>query len=148
MKKINNKAFSLVELIIVVAILAVLVGVLAPQYMKYVTKTQKTRDCSTINTILDACEVVALDPDTTWISGTAGKVTIVISDSGATYSGSAASQLTEYVSGNNASLVADDWGPFTITAIRADNGRVTFDIDDADKTALGKYSSVLSERLE
>ena len=35
-KKINNKGFSLVELIIVIAIMAVLVGVLAPQFMKYV----------------------------------------------------------------------------------------------------------------
>ena len=32
-KKMNNKGFSLVELIIVIAIMAVLIAVLAPQYM-------------------------------------------------------------------------------------------------------------------
>ena len=35
-KEMNNKGFSLVELIIVVAIMAVLIGVLAPTYLKYV----------------------------------------------------------------------------------------------------------------
>ena len=35
-KKMNNKGFSLVELIIVIAIMVILVAVLAPQYLKYV----------------------------------------------------------------------------------------------------------------
>ena len=34
-KSLTNKGFSLVELIIVIAIMAVLVGVLAPQFIKY-----------------------------------------------------------------------------------------------------------------
>ena len=40
MKK-NNKGFSLVELIVVVAIMAVLVGVLAPAYLAYVEKARR-----------------------------------------------------------------------------------------------------------
>ena len=44
MKKTNNKGFSLVELIIVIAIMAILVGVLAPQYMKYVEKSRISAD--------------------------------------------------------------------------------------------------------
>lgn len=43
-KKLNNKGFSLVELIIVIAIMAVLVGVLAPQYMKYVEQSRRGKD--------------------------------------------------------------------------------------------------------
>ena len=41
MMKKNNKGFSLVELIVVVAIMAVLVGVLAPAYLGYVEKARR-----------------------------------------------------------------------------------------------------------
>ena len=37
----NNKGFSLIELIVVVAIMAVLVGVLAPAYLRYVEKARR-----------------------------------------------------------------------------------------------------------
>ena len=37
----KNKGFSLVELIVVVAIMAVLVGVLAPAYLRYVEKARR-----------------------------------------------------------------------------------------------------------
>ncbi|RDU21850.1 type II secretion system protein [Anaerosacchariphilus polymeriproducens] len=40
----NNKGFSLVELIIVIAIMAVLVGVLAPQFIKYVNNSKVSTD--------------------------------------------------------------------------------------------------------
>ena len=43
--KENNKGFSLVELIIVIAIMAVLVGVLAPQFIKYVESSKQSTDC-------------------------------------------------------------------------------------------------------
>ena len=53
MKK-NNKGFSLVELIIVIAIMAVLVGVLAPQFIKYVEQSRRSRDISTAQEIREA----------------------------------------------------------------------------------------------
>ena len=43
MKK-NNKGFSLVELIIVIAIMAVLVGIFAASYMKYLEKGREAVD--------------------------------------------------------------------------------------------------------
>jgi len=53
MKK-DNKGFSLVELIIVIAIMAVLVGVLAPQFIKYVEQSRRSRDISTAQEIRES----------------------------------------------------------------------------------------------
>lgn len=61
--KKNNKGFSLVELIIVVAIMAVLIGVLAPQYIKYVEKSRATRDDDQADSLLTAVHVIVADED-------------------------------------------------------------------------------------
>ena len=58
--KLNNKGFSLVELIIVIAIMAVLVGVLAPQFTKYVGQSKTSADKSNIELLrTTACAVLA-----------------------------------------------------------------------------------------
>jgi len=44
MKKMNNKGFSLIELIIVIAIMAVLVAIIAPNLTKYLGKSKKNTD--------------------------------------------------------------------------------------------------------
>lgn len=42
-RKINNKGLSLVELIIVIAIMAILVGVIAPQMVKYIARAKQVK---------------------------------------------------------------------------------------------------------
>lgn len=61
-KSLTNKGFSLVELIIVIAIMAVLVGVLAPQFLKYVERSRKATDVDNIQSVITAIQVYAADP--------------------------------------------------------------------------------------
>ncbi len=68
-KKLNNKGFSLVELIIVIAIMAVLIGVLAPQYLKYVEKSRQSADLDTIDQMISAVEIYSADPANTIVEG-------------------------------------------------------------------------------
>lgn len=101
-KKLNNKGFSLVELIIVIAIMAVLIGVLAPQYLKYVEKSRQSADLDNYSAIISAVEVYASDPENisemdnsehpitfvkgnaTTLSGTANWVEKALGDAGVT----------------------------------------------------------------
>ncbi len=54
MKKARNAGFSLVELIIVIAIMAVLVGVLAPQFIKYVESSRRSKDIQNASQLKEA----------------------------------------------------------------------------------------------
>ena len=56
-ERMNNKGFSLVELIIVIAIMAILAAALAPQLMKYIEKSRVSTDatsCSSIESCVNA----------------------------------------------------------------------------------------------
>lgn len=60
-KEMNNKGFSLVELIIVIAIMAVLIGVLAPQYLKYVNNSKVSTDVTNAQEIATNFNVAMAD---------------------------------------------------------------------------------------
>ncbi len=57
MKETNNKGFSLVELVIVIAIMAVLVVVIAPQYTKFVKQARVSTDIQTAGEAATAINV-------------------------------------------------------------------------------------------
>lgn len=59
----NNKGFSLVELIIVIAIMAILVGVMAPQLIKYIEKSNVSADMQLLDAVYDAVVYASVDPD-------------------------------------------------------------------------------------
>lgn len=149
-QKWSNGGFSLVELIIVVAIMAVLIGVLFPTYLRYVDRTKHTTDCSSIGAVLDACEVLAADPDAKWMNGES--ITLILDTNKGTnltdFSGTGpATDLEKLVPEMSASIVAP-WGPFTIVATKVEAGHITFEMDDDDIAKLAVYSTALSERLE
>lgn len=75
-KQKNNKGFSLVELIVVIAIMAVLVGVLAPQLIKYVEKSREATDIQNCDSIASTLKSYYSDKEET------GKIVVTLKDSG------------------------------------------------------------------
>ena len=63
--KMNNKGFSLVELIVVIAIMAVLVGVLAPLFIRYVEKSRQSTDLQNLDSIVTVVEAYYADKENT-----------------------------------------------------------------------------------
>jgi hypothetical protein len=62
MKK-NNKGFSLVELIIVIAIMAILAGALAPALIKYINKSRRSTDIQNADTLRTSVQTAMSNPD-------------------------------------------------------------------------------------
>lgn len=75
--KMNNNGFSLIELIIVIAIMAVLIGVLAPQYMRYVERGRATADRDNIEAIVNALQVYYVDPNAISTLANGDSITLV-----------------------------------------------------------------------
>ena len=59
----NNKGFSLVELIIVIAIMAILVGVMAPQLIKYIEKSNVSADQQMLDTVYQALRYAIVETE-------------------------------------------------------------------------------------
>ncbi len=127
-KKKNNKGFTLVELVIAIAILAILVGLLAPQYTKYVEKSRKSADASNMDELVKAIQVYATDNAIT-LTGTDKEktITIALKDTGVDYGNDndAKAAFEEYVPNyKNIKRKSNQWGgdPTVQVKVAADGG--------------------------
>jgi len=79
MKKMNNKGFSLIELIIVIAIMAILVAIIAPNLTKYLGKSKAKTDKKNSDEIAQQIQTAITDYETDNGSLLADKATLTLS---------------------------------------------------------------------
>lgn len=149
MKKLNNKGFSLVELIIVIAIMVILVAVLAPQFTKWVENSRKSTDVQSVAEIVSTLQVYHVDPTVASDKKLAnGKITLTttntaVAETNATGNGDKALKEygIEYIGLKSSEWFADGQNTIEITYTITD-GKITFDETNlkSEKSILnGKY---------
>lgn len=90
----KNKGFSLVELIVVIAIMAILVGVAVPVYSSYIEKTQKAKDQQLVDEVAHALQVYSVaDPE--------GSGWVILTPEGAIGDGALGTAAMEQIFGAN-----------------------------------------------
>ena len=108
--KENNKGFSLVELIVVIAIMVVLIAVLGSTILGYVDKSKYSKDITALDSINTAVKTFVAEPDSVYTSGQTYKLSTLMSTT-SDPSGVLASILGEVFKGddfNNASAAFAD----------------------------------------
>ena len=114
-KKMNNKGFSLVELIIVIAIMAVLIGVLGPTLYKYVQKSKEATDITNLDTCVSVVQAYYAE------EGIPSGGVVITGATGTNFVAAPNDALTDANSDKTPVK-----GPWTITATIAADGSITY----------------------
>ena len=132
MKKMNNKGFSLIELIIVIAIMAVLVAIIAPNLTKYLGKSKSQTDKTNLDEIKKQFKNAISDAATDEITDVKGTYIVnknnVSLKAGAT-AGTGASNFLTVVSN---ALDAD-----TNTKSKVDSSKTKIEVDVSGSDSAG-----------
>lgn len=136
-KQKNNKGFSLVELIVVIAIMAVLVGVLAPQLIKYVEKSREATDIQNCDSIATALKTYYSDKE-----DVTGTVKVTVKKSGTTMEIGGTADATMAALDNaglkETKLKGSKWSDAGIVITYAtDTGKITYSASSDYYTATG-----------
>jgi len=126
MKKMNNKGFSLVELIVVVLIMAIIAVALAPQVMKWVENSRVSTDATNYESLIENLQLAIADKDVyKEISAASGSMTVTIKPnaielgSGTHKSTPQSSMPTHTASGTPTQATVDDFINWSLTKIDA-----------------------------
>lgn len=137
-KKLGNKGFSLVELIVVIAIMAVLVGVLAPTLIRNVEKSRESTDLQTLDSLRGSV-TTALSTETVNGKLPTGGATLTLGSgtlSGATgVDADFVTAVSKELSNDGvltAAMKSKSGQSGTVTIDIAADGRVTVSVKDAD----------------
>lgn len=94
-KKLDNKGFSLVELIIVIAIMAILVGVVGTQVIPYIEKSRRSKDQQLLSAYCTDTVAAASTVAAQLQAGTNYKITVANGGATVTVAGSPADSTGE-----------------------------------------------------
>lgn len=113
--KQNNKGFSLVELIIVIAVMAILTALLAPQFIKYIEQSRQSVDLNTVEGIMQAVQIGASDAEL----GLTGEGEIKIAGTGGSITKQTGTEIQKCMDNagidvNDVKLKSEEWGTVTI----------------------------------
>ena len=126
----RNKGFSLVELIIVIAIMAILAGALAPALIKYIAKSRRSTDVSNAQTIATAV-ANALSVEKAYDDATPGDYPVNTDGTQLGTSNAFTSEVTSQLGTSTFKPKYDKDKQFTIT-VNSDKATFTVTVDSSE----------------
>lgn len=132
-EKKNNKGFSLVELIVVIAIMAVLVGVLAPTLIGNIEKSRESKDLQNLDSIRQAV-VTAMADEKVYseaVAASGAAVATGAAGSNLTFSGDYTSLASEF-----ATIITGDT---KMTSKAGTSGTLEIKVSESGAVEVGVY---------
>ena len=141
-RTLNNKGFSLIELIVVIAIMAILVGALAPQVTKYIESARRASDVQALGALFTVVQTTMIEADTSDTIESPASGTYQITGDGAVELGNAsfATAVRSGLTGNNyptLSSAALKDQPITVTISNTGSIEVKVDAKAGTKDVTG-----------